>query len=66
MATAVTKPAETVAIAVLLDTHVATDVMSCPPLHVAVKAKLGWLGVRLVLVGVMTGALVQATATVRG
>ncbi len=66
VAVAVTTPAETVAIVVLLDTHVATAVMSCPPLHEAVKAKLAVLGVREALVGFMIGALVQATATVRG
>jgi type III secretory pathway component EscT len=66
VAVAVTKPAETVAILVLLDTHVATAVMSCPPLHEAVKAKLGVLAVREVLLGFMIGALVQATETVRG
>jgi hypothetical protein len=37
VAVAVTRPAETVAIVVLLDTHVATAVMSCPPLHEAVN-----------------------------
>ena len=66
VAVAVTRPAETVAIAVLLDIQVATAVMSCPLLHEAVKEKLGRLGVRLALVGLMIGELVQATETVRG
>lgn len=66
VAIAVTTPAETVAIAVLLETHVAVAVICCPPLQVAVKGKLGWFGVRVPLVGLMTGALVQATETVRG
>ena len=63
---ALTTPAETVAITVLLDTHVAELVMDCPPLQVAVKLRVGWLSVRVPLVGLMIGALVQATATVIG
>ena len=66
VAVAVTTPAETVAIVVLLETQLAVVVMSCPPLQVAVKGMDGWFGVRVPLVGLMTGALVQATATVMG
>ena len=66
VAVAVTRPAETVAIVVLLDTHVATAVMSCPLLHEAVNWKLEALAVREALLGLMIGALVQATETVRG
>jgi len=66
VAIAVTTPAETVAIVVLLETHVAVAVISCPPLHDAVKGRDGWLGVRVPVVGLMIGALVQATATVMG
>jgi hypothetical protein len=62
----VTTPAETVAIAVLLETHVATVVTSWPPLHEAVNNIVSCCGERLPLVGLMTGALVQATATVSG
>lgn len=63
--TAVTTPAETVAIAVLLENHVATEVIACPPQE-AVKDMLGALGVRVPLVGLMIGAVVQAIETVMG
>jgi hypothetical protein len=66
VATAVTTPAEIVAMVVLLENHVAVEVMGVPPLHVAVKVRVAWLGVRVPLVGVMTGAVVQATETVMG
>ena len=63
--TAVTTPAETVAIAVLLENHVATDVIGCPP-HEAVKDMLGTLAVTVPLVGLIMGAVVQAIETVIG
>jgi hypothetical protein len=63
--TAVTTPAETVAIAVLLENHVATDVIGCPP-HEAVKDMKGTLAVRVPLVGLMMGAVVQAIETAMG
>jgi hypothetical protein len=66
VAIAVTTPADTVAINVLLESQVATEVTSCPPLQLAVKGRVGRLGVRVPLVGLITGALVQATETVMG
>ncbi len=63
--TAVTTPAETVAIAVLLENHVATEVMSCPPQE-AVKDMLGTLAVTVPLVGLIMGAVVHAIETVIG
>ena len=64
--TAVTAPAETVAIAVLLENHVATAVMSCPLLQEAVKNMVGTLAVTVPVVGLIIGAVVQATETVMG
>ena len=66
MATAVTTPAETVAIVVLLENHVATEVTSCPPSQEAVKDMVAWFAFRAPLVGLITGAVVQATETVMG
>ena len=63
---AVTTPAETVAMVVLLDTQVAVSVMSCPPLHEAVKEAEGALGERAPVLGVIVIALVQAIETVSG
>src|ERR1700735_445591 len=51
---------------VLLDTQVAVSVMSCPPLHEAVKEAEGALGERAPVLGVIVIALVQAIETVSG
>lgn len=64
---AATSPAETVAIAVLLEVHVATVVMSTVPLQVtalAVKDAVGEAWVRLPLVGEIVIDWIQPTVTV--
>ena len=67
VAVAVTRPPVTVAIPVSLDTHVAVAVMSCPPLQDAFRVTVVCCGVSEPgLDGVITGALVQAIATVIG
>ena len=59
--------AENVAKVVLLENQVATAVISCPPLQVAVNVWLGSPCVRVTgLLGVTMGTLVQAIETTRG
>jgi len=67
-AVAVTTPPETVAMAVLLEVHVATLVISCEPLQVAavaVNEVVGALAVMLPLVGAIVIEVMQPTVTVR-
>ncbi len=64
--TAVRTSEEKVASAVLLENQVATVLISCPPLQVAVNSWLGLSSVREAVEGVTMGALVQATETMMG
>jgi len=68
VAVAVRTFAEKVAMFVLLETQFATEVISVPPLQVAVNVMLSLFGGDRVwgLAGVTRGALVQATETTRG
>jgi len=67
-AVGVTNPAETVAICVLLEVHVATDVMSIAPLHVWAVALMETLVVPplaiAALVGLSVMDVMQPTITV--